>query len=104
MLGDPFTMIGNIIVGIYETHKVQQWVSLIFQASFSSVVVFCSTCGTALMASKSWPFSVGLGMFSMATVLVAFFIKSKLTKGMLLIAPADVMKAEKDDNLTEIQK
>jgi hypothetical protein len=104
MIGDPFTALSTLIIGIYDTHKIQQWISLIFQTAFSSVVVFCFSCGSSLIASKSWPVSVGIGMVGVAGTMVTFFLKSKLTKGMLLVAPTEVMKVEKDNSLTEIQR
>jgi hypothetical protein len=101
---DPFGAIADIIVGIYQTKKIQQWASLAFQTAYSSVVGFCFTCGTSLVASKSWPVSIGLGLISIAGIMVTFFVKSKLTKGMLLISPEQIVDAEKSQDLKEIQK
>jgi hypothetical protein len=103
-IADPFGAIADIIVGVYQTKKIQGWVSLLFQTFYSSVVVFCSACGGSLVASKSWPVSVGLGLIGIATTMVIFFVKSKLTKGMLLVAPTDIVNAEQASHMTEIQK
>lgn len=104
MLGDPFAAIAQIIIGIYNSGKVQRWVSLIFQMLFSAVSSFLFVCGTSLVASKSWTLSIGSGMITSALVLVVFFRRSPLTKNMIAVLPADEAKMEINTDIQVIEK
>ena len=101
---DPFGAVADIIVGIYKEKKIQAWVSLVFQMCLSSVVGFLYTCGVALVAKKGWDIAIGSGMIVSASAMFAIFIKSRLTKGMLMVTPEGVQKAEESNDLKEIQK
>lgn len=100
----PWDAVGNVIVGIYKEKKAQRWVTLIFQMSLSACVTFSFVCGSSLIASRSFAVGIGSGMVSAAIVVVYFFRRSDLTKGMMLVAPSEEAVKEMDSNLQVIQK
>lgn len=104
MIVDPFAALAQIILGIYNGRKVQQWISLLFQMAFSAVSTFLFVCGTSLATSRNWPISLGSGMISSALVLVIFFRRSPLTKGMMAVLPQDEAKTEINTDIQVIER
>ena len=103
-MADPFSALASIIIGVYQTKKIQAWISLLFQMLFSAVSSFLFVCGTGLIASKSWPLSIGSGMVVASVTLVVFFRKSSLTKGMMAVLPSEEAAKELNTDIQIIEK
>lgn len=94
----PWDAIGNFILGLIKERRLEQWIRLFFQILISSLVTFLFTTGTALITSKSWPVSVGLGMLTTAGIIGAFVRRSPITKGMIFTFPAGEAEQEMKQN------
>jgi len=103
-MADPFAALASIIVGVYQTKKIQAWISLLFQMLFSAIASFMFVCGSSLLASKSWPLSIGSGMVVASVTLVVFFRKSSLTKGMMAVLPIEEATKELNTDIQTIEK
>ena len=103
LTADPFAAIASIIIDIYNAHKVQQWVSLIFQIFISCVIGFCAPCSAALIAGKSWMVALGYGLGVIPLILVTFITTSKLLKGMMFLATPELVQESKDGSLVTIK-
>lgn len=65
-----------------------EWVTLLTTLAFSSITSFLYACGTALMAGRSKPFSIGSGMVSAAVMATVLWRRSPLTKGTTVALPS----------------
>lgn len=100
----PWSAIGELILGYWKARKAQQWAILIFQMSLSATVTLLFVAGTVLTTTGSFALGFGSGMSASAVVLVYFFRRSPLTKGMMLVAPQDEADQEIKTNFQTIQK
>ncbi len=81
-----------------------QWVTLLTSLGFSGTVSFLFTCGSSLMAGKSWPLSIGAGMVMAAVMLTVVWRRSPLTKGTTVALPEAEAEKELGTNLQVIDK
>lgn len=83
--------------------QLKAWLSLLASMVFSGVIAFLSGMGSALVAGKSFLVSFGWGELAAAGVLLALFVRSPLTRGLLIVVPAEASKAleELDTNTIE---
>ena len=101
---NPWSAIGDLILGYWKAKKIQQWITLIFQMSLSATVTLLFVAGTVLTSTGSFALGFGSGMSASAVVLVYFFRRSPLTKGMMLVAPQAEAEEEMKENFQTIQK
>lgn len=89
-----FDLPGALVKGIAlwkQGKRAQKWARLIFTMLFSATVGFLSAMGGALVASEPFLVAFGAGMLAAAAGLVAVFMASPLTRGMVAAIPKDVM-------------
>jgi hypothetical protein len=101
---NPWSAIGDLILGYWKTKRLLQWGTLIFQMGLSATVTLLFVAGTVLTTTGSFALGFGSGMSASAVVLVYFFRRSPLTKGMMLVAPQDEAEQEIKNNFQTIQK
>lgn len=101
---NPWSAIGDLILGYWKTKRLLQWWTLIFQMGLSALVTFLFVAGSTLTATRSFALGFGAGMVASAVVLVYFFRRSALTQGMMLVAPEDEATKELNSDLQVIQK
>lgn len=90
-----FDLPGALVKGIAlwkQGKRAQKWARLIFTMLFSATVGFLSGMGGALVATEPFLVALGAGMLGAAAGLVAVFLASPLTRGMVAAIPRDVME------------
>ena len=95
---NPFTAIGEFILGAVRAGKVSGWARLIFSMLASFFLTFSTICGSALVAGSGWAFSVGAGMVSGAAMAFLAFLRAdkKLTQGVVIAVPQRTVEAQFD--------
>lgn len=101
---NPFSALAEFVLGKMKQSAMALWFRLIFQLVFSAVVSFLFVCGSTLIATKSWPLSIGSGMMMAALSLTVLFRRSPLTKGMMAVLPAEEAAVELAKDFQVIQK
>lgn len=103
---NPFADIGEFFLDWIREGLLVAWLRFTFEMLFSGVVTFLFVCGGVLASTRSWALSCGLGMTATAISLTVLFRReqSKLTKGMLVVLPAEESTKELETNLQIIQK
>ena len=84
--------------------RLFEWVTLLTSLGFSGTVSFLFTCGSSLMAGKSWPLSIGAGMVMAAVMLTVVWRRSPLTKGTTVALPETEAEKELGTNTQVIDK
>lgn len=74
----------SIVNKLIETHKVDEWLKLVFGFAFSWFVAFTGSMGGALIGGKPLLVSAGIGFVSGASVLTTLFALSGKTKGIMI--------------------
>jgi hypothetical protein len=72
------------------------YLTLIFTMGFSFAVSFCAGCGTAWVAGKPMLVGAGSGLLLGASAMTVLFVKSPLTKGMVVVQPNVLPSASPD--------
>ncbi len=103
---NPFDAIATLILGKIKEGIYTQWLRFIFELGFSAGVSFLFVCGATLVATKSPALSTGSGMIASAVSLTVLFRResTRLTKGFLVVLPAEEATKELETNLQMIQK
>jgi hypothetical protein len=101
---NPLDALATLIIGWHATSKAFQWVQLCFQIVVSMLGSVLFVTGSALIASRNWPFSIGSGLVSGAVVLVYYVRRSSLCKGMMFAFPEAEAKAEINTDMQVITK
>lgn len=101
---DPLGALADVVLGVYKERKVQAWIKLLFELTFSGLMSGLFTCGSTLIASRSWSVSIGSGMITLVVCSVYLFRRSPLTKGMMLALPSEEADKELSTNLQVISK
>jgi hypothetical protein len=103
---DPFQGLAEFVLGKLKASAAALWFKFLFELTFSAVGSFLFICGGALISTRIVTLSVGAGMVAAAISMTVLFRKeaSRLTKGMLVILPADEAAKELSANLQSIQK
>ena len=99
-----FVDVLGFIADLKQQTQVFKWISLCFQISYSAILSFCAGCGGALVLGRGWPYSIGMGLSWVAIVMFVFFVKSPLTRGMLMVAPEDLARKELESEISTTQK
>jgi len=84
--------------------KLFEWITLLTSLGFSAFTSFLFTCGTALMANQSKPFSIGSGMVSAAVMATVVWRRSPLTKGTTVALPEKEAETEIQTNTQVLTK
>ena len=98
---DVFQGVAAGITGLIAQHKINEWAKLIFTLALSGFNTFLLTSGASLVAHRPAWEACGSGMILSAVVTTALFRRSPLTKGMLIMLPADEAKLEMDNDLQD---
>jgi GH24 family phage-related lysozyme (muramidase) len=101
---NPFSALASFILGKMKQSTIALWVKLLFEIWFSATVSFLFVCGTTLIATKSWALSVGAGMIMAACVMTVLFRRTPLTKGLMVVLPAEEAAAELGHDFQTISK
>ena len=103
---DPFAGLADFILGRLKESLLGQWFKFLFEMAFSGIASFLFIGGSFLVTTKSWPIGVGSGMISAAVSMISLFRKeqSRLTKGMLVVLPAEEATKELATDLQNIEK
>lgn len=103
---DVFEGLASFILGKMRDSLLGTWFKFLFEMAFSGAVSFLFICGSVLIASENWPLAVGSGMIAAGVSMVALFRKeqSRLTRGMLVVLPAQEAAKELETDLQTIQK
>jgi hypothetical protein len=103
---DPFQGLADFVLGKLKQSAAALWFKFLFEMAFSAFGSFLFVCGTMLVTTRVVTFSVGSGMIAAAISMTVLFRKeaSRLTKGMLVVLPADEAAKEMAANLQSIQK
>lgn len=93
---NPFTAVAALIVGLKaEKHlwqEVRKWLSLIFSMIFSGLVAFLFVTGGMLLSGQNILESLGGGFVAVGTSLLALFLKSPLTRGLMISIPQEAVR------------
>ena len=73
---------------IIQMHKINNWITLLITMLISFWCSSAFTCGTALLAHRSWAESVGAGLVSGSVMAVVVFRRSPLSRGMIVALPS----------------
>lgn len=87
-----------------EFRKVNEWFKLIMSLVWSFWLSGSFSCGTALIAHRPVPESVGVGLVMGAVMSVVVWRRSPLTNGMILALPAGEAKTELESDTQVITK
>lgn len=87
---DPFRALGEIVVGLHRTGKLNKWFELLFSMFWSYGVAFSFAMGTALRLGDSALPALGAGLIAGAGAVCAVFFASPLTRGMVVSVPRGV--------------
>jgi hypothetical protein len=97
---DPLGFISDLI----HQHRVDEWTFLIIQIVFTFTMAGCFVAGGALTAGTPPWRALGGGLVIAVTCTVRVWRKSQLTKGSIVVLPAEEAEKELDTNLQTIQK
>ena len=101
---DPFQAIGSFILGKLKQNIIQEWARLLFGMAFSGLTAFLFVCGSDLAAGALAAKAIGEGMVAAAVVLVALFLRSRLTRGIAVAILAGLAKKESETDKNIIDK
>jgi hypothetical protein len=103
---DPFAGLADFILGKLKQSAAALWFRFLFELAFSAIGSFLFVCGTMLISTRVMTFSVGSGMVASAISMTYLFRKeaSRLTRGMLVVLPAQESAAELKTDIQTIQK
>jgi hypothetical protein len=87
-----------------RTTKLFEWARLWASLTFTGIVSFAFTCGSALMTGEAKAFAIGSGLASAAVMMTVVWRTSPLTKGTTVALPAAEAKAELEVNQQVITK
>ena len=100
---DPSVGVAHLIVGLWQTHKLNEWVRLFVSMGVSYCLTFSSVCGTALAANQHVAVAVGLGMVSAAGAAGVAYLGSPLTKKLPVTLPKE-LNVQANSDLVTIEK
>jgi len=94
----PWNILGDLIVGLHRTKKLQEWGRLVASTGVTAFVAFWGAWGTAIPAlhaqgqppSACLVLGFGVACFVMAVMVAALWKRSPLTKGIPLVLPTRV--------------
>jgi len=103
---DPFAGLADFILGRLKESLLGQWFKFLFEMAFSGLASFLFVCGCVLVTTKSWAGGAGGGMIAASVSMISLFRKeqSRLTKGMLVVLPAEEATKELATDLQNIAK
>jgi hypothetical protein len=101
---NPFGALAEFVLGKMKQSAMALWLKLLFTMGFSAIVSFLFTCGTVLVSTKSYALAFGGGMIVAAMSMTVLFRRSPLTKGLMVVLPAEESLKELETNFQTIQK
>jgi hypothetical protein len=88
---DPFSGAVALVVGLIRTHRLNEWARLCFAMLWSYWTAFSFAMGTALVAAQPLPVALGSGMLTGAGAACFLFLRSPLTKGLMIAVPKELL-------------
>lgn len=96
--------VGNILVNLYEKLKYDHQFLLMAEAVrlaasmfLSGLLGFSAAAGPSLMAHQGWQFSIGIGMLTGSAGILTVFLRSPLSKGLMVSVPQSLVKGLQDN-------
>ena len=99
----PWDAVGTFFAELIAAKRLEKWYKLAVTMAFSATVTFLSSCGGILLAGKPWPLAVGGGMVASAGALVYLYVRSPLTKGMMIAVPQQAAMSGTSQGLETIE-
>ena len=99
----PWDAVGTFFAELIAAKRFEKWYKLSFTMAFSGLVSFLSACGGMLLAGKIWPVALGGGMVAAAGALVYLYVRSPLTKGMMIAVPQEAATSGTSQGLETIE-
>ena len=90
-MGDPFSGLANLVIGLIRTHRLHAWVRLCFSLTWSYCTAFSFATGSALIAHQPVATAIGSGMVLGASAACFLFVRSPLTRGLMVSVPKDLI-------------
>jgi len=95
----------ELVLGFVRTHRLDQWAKLCFAMLWSYATGFSFAAGSALMGHQTTPIAIGAGMVAGASAALFLFVRSSLTRGLMVAAPRDlIVEAETNAKLAVIDR
>ena len=101
---DPFGALADFVLGKMKQSAMALWMKLLFTMAFSAIASFLFICGSLLSVKVTPAVAVGTGMVVAAMAMVVLFRRSPLTKGLMVVLPADEAAKELETGFQVIQK
>ena len=98
MMLDPLSALVMAISEAIKMHKLNEWAKLMVSLCFSFWTSGSFICGTLLVQHVSTGVAVGGGLISAAGAVLFLWMRSPLTKGVLLAIPKDLVVDEGSKN------
>lgn len=89
---DPLSAVVKLIGVWRESKQAQAWARLLGSMLFSGLIAFLGSAGSALVAGQGLLVGLGYGLLAAATSLLALFVASPLTRGMMISVPKGVIE------------
>ncbi len=94
----------QLVFGLVRAHRLDQWLRLCFAMAWSYATAFNFTMGAALLAHQPLTAGLGAGMVAGASAAVFLFVRSPLTKKLMVAVPKDLLReAETQPGLASVE-
>lgn len=97
----PWDAIGHIIVGLWQTHKLEHWAKVVISCGLVTLNTFLGGCGWHLAHGEGFATSIGSGMMYASAALYLFAATSPLMRGTAIAAFKPALDVTPDVQVAE---